>query len=81
MTTETTYSLRERIGFWLSRRWPTPFDMMQCGKKNHYWVAASYRKEDCPLCRAERNLNGRDEFIVSKGLWDEFVGGLPCQKQ
>lgn len=27
--------------------------------------------------RLSRNLNGRDDFIVNLGLWDDFVGQLP----
>lgn len=25
----------------------------------------------------QRNLDGRDDFIGGKGLWDEFIGQLP----
>ena len=27
--------------------------------------------------RLEKNLHGRDNFIVGKGLWQEFVDSLP----
>jgi len=29
------------------------------------------------IARMRRNLNGRDDYIVAKGLWTEFVGTLP----
>lgn len=28
-----------------------------------------------------RNLNGRDDFLVNKGLWQEFVDDLPRQSR
>jgi hypothetical protein len=28
------------------------------------------------VTRLQRNLDGRDEYIVSKGLWTDFVAGL-----
>lgn len=31
--------------------------------------------------RLRRHLDGRDAFIVAKGLWDEFVAQLPASSQ
>lgn len=33
--------------------------------------------KDGDIIRMRRNLEVRDSFIVGKGLWDEFVRGLP----
>lgn len=46
-------------------------------------VQAKIRRVDqaAEIERLQRNLDGRDAFIVAKGLWSEFVAQLPVGSQ
>ena len=46
-------------------------------ERSHYYVAKCTNDAIEALTRYSRNLNSRDDFIVSKGLWSEFVSQLP----
>lgn len=48
--------IRTVLNFWYSL-WsgpvfPYPLNLMTCGRKNHYWKAAKYSADDCPVCNA-----------------------------
>lgn len=58
-TRTTKYSLRERIGMWLSHRlpWEDYLSLMTCGKPDHIWRSSNgYRAEDCPMCKLEKEI-------------------------
>lgn len=38
---------------------------------------AEIERLQAKVVRLQRNLNGRDDFLGRKGLWDEFVASLP----
>ncbi len=42
-----------------------------------HWVEVIQENHALKAAANGRLLTGRDEFIVSKGLWQEFVDGLP----
>ncbi len=46
-------------------------------ERSHNYTGALLVEAIEAIARYARNLDGRDEFIVSKGLWSEFVGQLP----
>jgi hypothetical protein len=46
-------------------------------ERSHFYVGRLVTQSIETIERLERNLGGRDEFLVKKGLWSEFVDQLP----
>lgn len=46
-------------------------------ERSHYYVGRIVAQAIDALHRYARNLDSRDDFIVSKGLWSEFTEQLP----
>lgn len=53
----------------------TRTNMLGTDDQQHYWQCHDAAKE---IERLEKLLNGRDDFIVAHGLWEEFVATLPA---
>lgn len=46
-------------------------------ERSHFYTGKVIQASINAIERYARNLAGRDDFIVSKGLWSEFVAQLP----
>jgi hypothetical protein len=46
-------------------------------ERSHYYVGRIVKQCIESIESSERNLKGRDDFIVGQGLWSEFVASLP----
>lgn len=46
-------------------------------ERSHYYTGKIIQRSIEAIESYERNLLGRDSFIGSRGLWDEFVAQLP----
>lgn len=74
----TRYSLRERLGMWLSHRapWEDYLSLMTCGKPNHIWRSMNgYNAADCPMCALEDDVKRlhRDKMdLMEKYVWKKL---------
>lgn len=46
-------------------------------ERSHYYVGKLVTQSIAAIENYERNLRGRDDFIVKQGLWSTFVDQLP----
>lgn len=46
-------------------------------ERSYHYVGTILIKAIAEIERYDRNLKSRDDFIVSKDLWSEFVESLP----